>query len=581
GQIPEFVIQYLLIVMKNHPLIISLLLCMLCNMPGLQSQNLLDVQGTIAKLLNSPNGTKPTFDKFLASPVTIGGNFGFEEQYSDNHAAIGNNIIADNQTICYNTAPAALTGSAPTGGNGSFSYQWQSSTSSAITGFADIDQATSQGYAPGILTTTTWYRRIVSSGAEHDTSTTIQISADPLPVTTIAYSGTPYCATGTATVTQTGQGGGTYSSAAGLSLNASTGEINLAASASGNYTVNYTFSNGACTSTATTNVEVGNPTLTITNPLPVCGSPTADITHASITAGSSSGLTYYYFTDAAGTVPLNNPSAITTNDTYYIQGKSASGCSTAVKPVVVVINDQPVITAVEEAYVCKGSSVTLTANSPGNEIIWQNAGTGNSIVVQPSISTTYKAIAINGSGCTDTVAVKVYVRDFKVSLIANPSPMLVGTLATLTTTANINYEVIAWKPEIYFSNQTANTQSLIVNDTTNTFYVIAKSEDGCLDTANVKTAVDNTDFFIPNAFTPNNDGKNDAFKIYGSSVIGAEIKIYNQWGVMLYETKDNDQGWNGTYKNNPQPVGMYLYVVKVRLSNEDTFIKKGTIRLIR
>ncbi len=567
--------------MKNHPFTISLLLCILCSIQDLQSQNLAGVQGNLARLLPNPTGTILSLDQLLHSPGRFGGENAVEKQDNDNHAVIGNNSIAGNQAICYNTAPAALTGSSPTGGNGSFTYQWQSSTISATTDFADIDQATAQGYAPGILTTTTWYRRIVHSGAEHDTSSSIQISADPIPVTTIQYEGTPYCASGTAAVTQTGQPGGTYSSAAGLSINTNTGAINLAASTSGTYTVNYTFSNGACTSTATTNVQVGNPVLTITNPLPVCGSPTADITGADITEGSSSGLSFHYFTDAAGTFPFSNPSAITTNDTYYIQGVSASGCSTAVKPVVVVINDQPVITAVEEAYVCKGSSTTLTAHSPGNEITWENLGTGSTVVVQPPGNTTYKAIAVNAAGCTDTTVVKVYVRDFKVSLIANPSPMLVGAMATLTTTANINYEVIAWKPEIYFSNQTANTQSLIVNDTTNTFYVIAKSEDGCLDTANVKTAVDNKDFFIPNAFTPNNDGKNDLFKIYGTSVMGAEIKIYNQWGVMLYETKDNNKGWDGTHKNKPQPIGMYLYVVKVRLLNEDTFIKKGTIRLIR
>ena len=102
-----------------------------------------------------------------------------------------------------------------------------------------------------------------------------------------------------------------------------------------------------------------------------------------------------------------------------------------------------------------------------------------------------------------------------------------------------------------------------------------------MDTASVKTTVDNKDFFIPNAFTPNNDGKNDVFRVYGSSVTGAEIKIFNQWGALVFETGDNQQGWNGTHKNRPQPVGVYVYVVKVRLSNEDSFIKKGTVRLIR
>ena len=62
----------------------------------------------------------------------------------------------------------------------------------------------------------------------------------------------PYCATGTATVTLTGQAGGTYTAPAGVSINAATGDINLATSTPGTYTVTYTFTNGTCSNTTTT-----------------------------------------------------------------------------------------------------------------------------------------------------------------------------------------------------------------------------------------------------------------------------------------------------------------------------------------
>ncbi|HRO45528.1 gliding motility-associated C-terminal domain-containing protein [Agriterribacter sp.] len=552
--------------MRNQFLIVSLVACAQFAFAGIRPQKTREMHGSPV-IANNRNGNNSFTGQSKAQNVSW--------------AAIGNNTIGSDQSICQHTAPAALTGSAPTGGNGSFTFQWQSSTTSATTGFSNINDATNQGYAPGALSQTHWYRRIVNSGAESNTSAAVQIETDPLPEVTISYDQSPYCGTGTATVTLTGLSGGTYSSASGLSINAATGAVNLSASTPGSYTVNYTFSSGACTSTATTNIDVGDPLLVITNPLPVCGSPTADITDPSITSGSTSGLTYHYFTDEAGTLPLSAPTAVAVSDTFYIRGISAGGCSTNLAPVIVVLNDQPVISTSDTVVACKGLPVTLKASSPGNEITWQNTGTGDSIVVQPAGNAIYKAIAINEAGCTDTAIVNVLVREFSVSLKANPNPMLVGSPATLTTSASSTYEVIGWKPEIYFSNQTANTQSFIINDTTSTYYVIARSADGCIDTASVKTEVDNKDFFIPNAFTPNNDGKNDLFRVYGSSVTAAEIKIYNQWGVMLYETKDNQKGWDGTHKNNPQPVGLYVYVVKVRLSNEDTFIKKGTIRLIR
>ncbi len=83
-------------------------------------------------------------------------------------------------------------------------------------------------------------------------TTTANITINALPTATIVYGGSPYCATGTATVTQAGQGGGTYSSTAGLVINASTGDIDLAASTPNTYTVTYSFSNGTCSNTTTT-----------------------------------------------------------------------------------------------------------------------------------------------------------------------------------------------------------------------------------------------------------------------------------------------------------------------------------------
>ena len=78
------------------------------------------------------------------------------------------------------------------------------------------------------------------------------------------YAGGPFCPTGTATVTQTGQAGGIYSAAAGLNINVNTGAINLAASTPATYTVTYSFTNGTCPGTTTTSVTINAlPTATI------------------------------------------------------------------------------------------------------------------------------------------------------------------------------------------------------------------------------------------------------------------------------------------------------------------------------
>src|ERR1700749_1193337 len=124
----------------------------------------------------------------------------------------------------------------------------------AVTG--DIDRVAS---TPGTYAITYSF----TAGACSNT-TTASITITALPVATIAYTGSPYCATGTATVTQTGTTGGTYTAPPAVVINAATGVINLATSTAGTYTITYTFSNGTCSNTTTANITINAlPTATI------------------------------------------------------------------------------------------------------------------------------------------------------------------------------------------------------------------------------------------------------------------------------------------------------------------------------
>ncbi len=86
----------------------------------------------------------------------------------------------------------------------------------------------------------------------------------------------------------------------------------------------------------------------------------------------------------------------------------------------------------------------------------------------------------------------------------------------------------------------------------------------------------------PNAFSPNNDGHNDAFKLQGwENVTKFTIIIYDRWGEKVFESNAPELGWDGTYKGKLMESGVYVYYISATVISGEKIIKKGNISLIR
>jgi gliding motility-associated-like protein len=86
---------------------------------------------------------------------------------------------------------------------------------------------------------------------------------------------------------------------------------------------------------------------------------------------------------------------------------------------------------------------------------------------------------------------------------------------------------------------------------------------------------------IPNLFSPNADGINDVFYVYGNNVREVSLKIFNRWGEKVFETSHIYEGWDGTYKNAPQPPDVFTYIVEFTFLDNQKLQKQGTLTLIR
>jgi gliding motility-associated-like protein len=127
-----------------------------------------------------------------------------------------------------------------------------------------------------------------------------------------------------------------------------------------------------------------------------------------------------------------------------------------------------------------------------------------------------------------------------------------------------------------------DTSHLYASTNTWDVYLYATSNFGCKDTAFAKvSSLIRPLWDIPNAFTPNGDGKNDVFLVNAYGVDLMDFRIYNRFGQVIFESANPSFGWDGTYKGVPQPMDAYAYTLVIKFSDGQLVKSSGSITLIR
>jgi gliding motility-associated-like protein len=116
--------------------------------------------------------------------------------------------------------------------------------------------------------------------------------------------------------------------------------------------------------------------------------------------------------------------------------------------------------------------------------------------------------------------------------------------------------------------------------------LISVSDKGCRDTMLMPNAVYANPkgmLYVPTAFTPNNDGRNDIFKPEYANILETHylLRIYDRWGAKLFETTDVKEGWDGTVKGKLLPMGVYVWKINARLISGDDIQQDGVVHLMR
>lgn len=393
----------------------------------------------------------------------------------------------------------------------------------------------------------------------------------------------PTCATPTGTITVLAPlGTGFTYSIDGTNFQAG---VSFTAVVPGVYTLTVTNGDGCSnTSQVTVNAAPNQPAPpTVSTPVNYCLGQTA-------TPLSATGTNLLWYSSASGGTGQSvapTPLTTTAGSTSYFVSQTQNGCESNRAEIVVQVTEFNLNDIEGENVICLVGNTTTQLSNDYPSGIWSSSNptvatiSADGLVTALSAGTTTIQYSASSGVCADQVTMDITVSDFHIVLNGPANPVTQGNSVTVEVFSNDPFTVDAWMPVSLFPDQTLTSQTFIA-DTTQIISVAAISINGCIDTAyfNLVVITADDEIFIPNAFTPNNDGLNDVFMPYGNSIRMVETTIFNQWGEKIFSGKSLPGGWNGKHNGKVQPSGVYIYVMKITLQSGKVVTRKGSVNLL-
>ena len=243
--------------------------------------------------------------------------------------------------------------------------------------------------------------------------------------------------------------------------------------------------------------------------------------------------------------------------------------------------------------VCNGDTTKIMVNANPDlnlQYMWTGpAGTilsgedTNMPTIRITESTEFMVTVVDtDSGCEADGSVTVNASSINVEIQADP-----GT--EINQGESVDLEVVTDGDPVAYDWDTGDVSGsggTVTPDMTTTYTVTVTDVNGCTGTdaitIEVRQAVcDETDVFVPNAFTPNNDGNNDVFRVRSNFIESMRLIVYNRWGQEIFESTSQENGWDGTLQNEELSPDVYGYYLEVICINDVQYNIKGNVSLLR
>lgn len=279
---------------------------------------------------------------------------------------------------------------------------------------------------------------------------------------------------------------------------------------------------------------------------------------------------------------------------YYVKAENSLGCTELDS----IFIGSGLIDAMlpEEVLVCdaaEGAMLLVSNNKPDQELtyLWMpedkfesDPMVGPMATLEPGADGLVMLILENQFGCSAELNTRVIVDDVGSARIeASDTVVQVGNPVELSVVdcEDCQYE---WSPTETIDNPNASMVTARPLETTEYFVTVTKGDCETVLSITIMTEgglCTTENIFVPRAFTPNGDNQNDVLFVRSNVIDEMHFIIYNRWGQEVFDTRDINEGWDGTFRGNELPPDVYGYYLQARCIDGSELTLQGNVTLLR
>ena len=261
---------------------------------------------------------------------------------------------------------------------------------------------------------------------------------------------------------------------------------------------------------------------------------------------------------------------------FNIEIEALNKCGNSTNSLEVSVIDQRGVSILGDTIGCEGDSLFLIADGEGY-FSWE---TGE---IDASVNSTFQ---LNDTLTHVQVSNHCGVYYDTVNLVAIPTSLLeLGSDTTIFAGESVVLNALGggsyyWTPADYLS--CTNCPNPVASPLETTTYFVVVDTLGCISEDDITVNVEiSGDVYVPNLFSPNNDGTNDFLGIYGFSVQELEFRIYDRWGELVFQSNSMSETWDGTFKGATLNSAVFVFTLQVTYMDGREQLQHGNITLIR